>query len=75
MRTLVGGVVIVAVCVPVSVVLTIVLLPLWRWIEKVFGLESIGHSGPAEWCYVATFLACVLLLLCAYTFTGNRRRS
>lgn len=30
---------------------TILLVPLWRWIEADFGIEAIGHSGPAEWCF------------------------
>jgi hypothetical protein len=47
---------IVTLSLPVSVLITLLLLPLWRWIEGSYGLESIGHSGPAEWCYVATFL-------------------
>jgi hypothetical protein len=25
--------------------------PFWRWFEGVTGIESYGHSGPAEWCY------------------------
>ena len=34
---------------------TILLLPLWRWIEADFGIELIGHSGPAEWCFYLVF--------------------
>ena len=34
---------------------TILLVPLWRWIEADFGIESIGHSGPAEWCFYLVF--------------------
>ena len=40
-----------AVCLPVAFVLTLLLLPLWSWIEGAYGLESVGHSGPADWCY------------------------
>lgn len=40
---------------PVSIVATIFLLPFWRWVETISGIESIGHSGPAEWCYLAMF--------------------
>lgn len=43
------------VSVPVSIVATLLLLPLWRWLEAISGIESIGHSGPAEWCYLAVF--------------------
>ena len=48
----------VAACVvslPVSLVSTLILFPLWSWVEATFGIESVGHSGPAEWCYWLTF--------------------
>ncbi|MEQ1511221.1 MAG: hypothetical protein ABL934_00925 [Lysobacteraceae bacterium] len=41
--------------VPVSVATTLLLLPLWSWIEAHWGLESLGHSGPADWCYFAIY--------------------
>jgi len=47
---------------PVAFAGTIGLLPFWSWIEAKFAIESIGHSGPAEWCYVATY---VFILSCA----------
>lgn len=34
---------------------TILLVPLWRWIEAEHGIEAIGHSGPAEWCFLLVF--------------------
>ena len=51
---LLGVVVIVA---PLSIVTTILLWPFWSWLEASTRIESLGHSGPAEWCYVAVFLA------------------
>jgi hypothetical protein len=44
------------------------LLPLWSWFEAAAGVEAIGHSGPAEWCYLLVFAvlasgAAVLYLL------------
>ena len=41
--------------VPLALVLTLALLPLWRWLEAATGIESIGHSGPSEWCYAAMY--------------------
>ena len=32
-----------------------VLTPLWSWIEWRTGIESIGHSGPAPWCFAILF--------------------
>lgn len=39
-----------------SIMATILLLPLWSWVEASMGIESVGHSGPAGWCYAAVFL-------------------
>ena len=45
----------------VAFVLTMMLVPLWSAIERRWGIESIGHSGPATWCFVVVF-ACVAAL-------------
>ncbi|AXK73189.1 hypothetical protein DWG18_13445 [Lysobacter sp. TY2-98] len=45
---------------PIAFIVTFLLAPLWRWIEAAFGVESIGHSGPATWCFVAVEVACVM---------------
>ncbi len=45
-----------AVSVPIAFVVTILLFPLWSWVEDTFGIESVGHSGPAGWCFVLTYL-------------------
>ena len=53
------------IAVPIAVIGTFLLMPLWRWIERVWALEAIGHSGPATWCFVATYgvaLATMLLV-------------
>jgi len=36
---------------PVSFVVALLLIPVWRWLEATFTIEAIGHSGPSEWCY------------------------
>ncbi len=59
---------------PVAVFVTILILPLWSWIEATFGIESIGHSGPAEWCYLATYLVCVSIVM-MLRFSGPFRRN
>jgi hypothetical protein len=40
---------------PLSVVITILMFPFWSWFEASVGIESVGHSGPAEWCYAIVF--------------------
>jgi hypothetical protein len=59
--------------VPLSVVLTLLLFPLWRWLEATYCIESVGHSGPAEWCYLVTFLASVVISSCAGIVVMRRR--
>ena len=46
---------------PLGVLLTLLLLPLWRWLEDAAGVEAIGHSGPAAWCYGAAIAVFALL--------------
>lgn len=46
---------------PVAFVLTIAAFPFWRWLETAFGVESVGHSGPAEWCFLATYAGLVIV--------------
>jgi len=47
---------------PIAFAVTIALLPLWSWIESTFKIESVGHSGPAEWCYWTSY---IIILTCA----------
>ena len=48
--------VIVLLGVPVTLLATIALLPLWSVIESRYGIESVGHSGPADWCFWSVFV-------------------
>ena len=48
--------VIVLLGVPVTFFTTIALLPLWSTIERRYGIESVGHSGPADWCFWTVFV-------------------
>ena len=48
--------VIVLLGVPVTFFATIALLPLWSEIERRYGIESVGHSGPADWCFWLVFV-------------------
>jgi hypothetical protein len=59
-RHLVATIVVVLVSLPLSVVLTLTMMPAWRWIEERYGIESIGHSGPADWCFMIVFAVCTL---------------
>jgi hypothetical protein len=37
---------------PLAVIVTLLIAPLWNWFESVTGIESYGHFGPADWCYL-----------------------
>ena len=45
--------------VPLSVLATLLLLPFWSRLESAAGIEAVGHSGPAEWCYLLVFAVLV----------------
>ena len=47
-------------CLPAAILVTFVLSPLWSWIEARFGVESMGHSGPADWCFGLMYVLCLL---------------
>jgi len=59
-------------CLPVSFIVTFMLAPLWSWIEATYGIESIGHSGPAEWCFWAIYGLFVVAALGAYAVYCRR---
>ena len=48
---------------PVAIVLTLMLHGFWDWIENKTGIESLGHSGPAGWCYFAVYAIFLTALL------------
>ena len=48
--------VILVVTFPVAFMITIITFPFWRWFEETTGIESFGHSGPAEWCFWLVYL-------------------
>lgn len=60
-------------CVPLAFLLTVLCAPFWEWFEAATAIQSYGHHGPLEWCYLATFVALVAAGY-ALAFTGWRRR-
>lgn len=65
-----------AICIisaPIAVIITLALLPFWSWIESAFRIESIGHSGPAEWCYLASYF--FVLICLSLLWTAKRRKT
>lgn len=56
---------------PVAAIVTILLVPFWRWFEATTQIESIGHSDPANWCFAGVYF----LLLAASCGVWFRTRS
>ena len=59
---------------PLSVGLAFLLAPFWRWLEESTGIEAIGHSGPAGWCYLVVYGTVVALLVVVVWSKRKERR-
>ena len=68
-----AGLAIVLLSMPVALIATLVGIPFWSWLESALGIEAIGHSGPAEWCYLVTWLA--LVSIGGVIWSASRRRT
>ena len=62
LRSFVVLLVIMAASFPLAILLTLLSSSFWSWIENNFGIEAYGHSGPAEWCYLASFVIIAMLI-------------
>lgn len=60
--------------VPVAIAATFAAIPLWSWIETTYEIESIGHSGPAGWCYTATYILSLVGAAAVSRLRMGRRR-
>jgi hypothetical protein len=72
-RHLAVALAIAAVCLPAAFILTFLLLPLWSWIEATYKIESVGHSGPADWCYWAVYALLAAASLGVYALKAARK--
>lgn len=61
--------------VPAAFVVTFLLYPAWTWTEATFGIESIGHSGPATWCFVAVYCAIAFAVVAGLVARWRRLRA
>jgi phosphotransferase system glucose/maltose/N-acetylglucosamine-specific IIC component len=55
-------------CLPIAFIATILLSPLWSWIEATYGIESIGHSGPSDWCFYVVYGVLSAAALSAFAY-------
>jgi hypothetical protein len=73
-KFLVAVVVLFLAAVPAAAIATFLLYPLWSWIEATYGIESVGHSGPADWCFMLVY-GIVIVSLLPLLWRRWRRRS
>ena len=71
----VAGLCLALLSIPIAFVGTILLVPFWSWLEASTGIESLGHSGPAEWCYLLVFLFVVSLIGLGWSLQGKKKKS
>jgi hypothetical protein len=62
--------VIVVIGLPITFAATFGLTPVWSMVELRYGIESVGHSGPSDWCFGLVFG--VYLCLAAMVVLGLR---
>jgi hypothetical protein len=57
-----------------SIVTAILTARFWGWFEDRTGIESLGHSGPADWVYILLWVVWTTVLVAAMfrTFRGTR---
>ena len=60
-KALLGIVAVLLIAAPLALILTFLLYPFWSWLDVIGGIESLGHSGPAAWCYELVYLVLVVI--------------
>ena len=60
-RSLFGVITVLLIAAPLAVIITLLLYPFWSWLDVIGGIESLGHSGPAAWCYELVYLVLVVI--------------
>jgi hypothetical protein len=60
-------------CAPVAAIATISLTPLWSWLERTTGNESVWPSGPSGWCFLVIYGACIVAALSLVAYYGWRQ--
>lgn len=58
--------------VPITVILTFSLPFFWRWFEQTTGIESMGHFGPALWCFIVVY-ALLMLIHCVNKYFFHKK--
>ena len=64
-----------AAALPLSAITTLALLPLWRVIEARYGIESVGHSGPSDWCFILLYVLWLSVGAAVFALRARRRQT
>jgi hypothetical protein len=61
-------------CLPLAVLLTLMLLPVWSWMGTNWAIAAVGPSGPAPWCFILVYglMAAVCLGVVVLRWRGSR---
>lgn len=57
-------------CCPLAIVITVFTSSIWSWVERNFGIEAHGHTGPAGWCYLVSYG--FIVAICTYVWSRVR---
>ena len=75
LRYFLGGLAVLIICMPIAFIGTILLIPLWSWIEATYAIESIGHSGPSDWCFELVYGLMAATGLAVYAMVQRSRQA
>lgn len=64
-----------AVSLPAAALCTFLLSPFWNWFEANTGIESIGHSGPADRCFIVVYVLTLLFVFAAWRWLHCRAKN
>lgn len=59
---------------PAAVFGTWFLAPVFGRFEAITGIESLGHMGPSDWCYLAVYAALLTAAWALGAAVARRRR-
>jgi hypothetical protein len=51
----------------------VVAWPFWGWFEKTTGIESLGHSGPADWVFEFMIGLATLVIFALLEFNFRKK--
>lgn len=61
--------------IPIALLLTLLLVPFWSWLEATTGYESIGHSGPAGWCVLVVYFVVLTIAGVIWSRLEKKKRN